>query len=138
MSKYNFHDLRIQYNTFNFHTRDVPLPIDCNAFAEKAAINLKSEPLLKMLTDAREKKWFGEAIYLEGGIIKAKFEVHNGIITQFHLYRRYDDQTFFQHSVFNETVDMRKHNRETGKEQHKQTVSHTANENKTIETKEVT
>ncbi len=139
MSKYNFHDLRVQYNAFNPYTKDIPLPVDINTFVEHAALQFKNENLMKMLTDARERKWFGDAMFLDGGIIKAKFEINMGICTQFYLYHRYDDNVFFQKSIFNDNIDMRKPNRETGKVSHIKitTVTRTESEKAKDQTNEV-
>lgn len=111
--RYNFYDTKRAHYALYFKTKDMPLPADINEPVERMAKALKDEILLRMIVDARIKKLFGNAVHIvereEGkGLVSLKYHFENGICTGFTAYEQYDSHNYFERTVCNDNVDMRR------------------------------
>ena len=96
------------------------LPEDVNGYVEEKVQGFKNENLLKMLKDAREKQYFGEAVFSDPktGLIMAKFDFHKGMIKKFDLIKYYgkEKNAFMLISNKNLGIDFRRNKNNSIKE----------------------
>jgi hypothetical protein len=102
-AKYRFHDLKM---------RSGPLPLDVNEFVETVAGRFNDASLTKMLSSVREKKLYGEGVYVDdSGRLVAKFEFQKGVCPRFELVEYHGNKAAFFRSVHNDKVEMSKRER---------------------------